>query len=122
MRKSRAIVILVTTVALIAGYIAWATWDPAPTIQSMTFHKNVDAFARSAAEADFRAHPPRARKLTWHRFLNRLARPYQREAPSSIPVAVIPYTDGDQLLAISYPRGSVYLGRRLADGRWGRRK
>lgn len=119
MRKSRSICILVTIIASMAAYVAWSIWNPAPAIESMAYDKNVDANARSAAEADFRSHPPKARKLTWDRFLDRVKYPYRRESPSPIPVAFIPYTDGDQLLSISYPRGAVYLHRRL-DGAWGR--
>lgn len=54
-KKSRAICILLATVALLGGWVAWAIWEPAPTLMSMTFDTNVDAAARSAAEADFRA-------------------------------------------------------------------
>lgn len=118
-RKSRAIYIFVMTVLSIACYVAWAIWEPAPTIDAMAYHKDVDAGARSAAEADFRSHPPKARKLTWPRFLNRLENPYQREKPT-IGVAIIPYTDGGKLLGISYPRGQVWLARRWTDGAWGR--
>jgi hypothetical protein len=120
MRKSRAIFILFATLAAIAGYVAWAAWEPAPTLQSMTFSTNVDADARSAAEADFRAHPPKARKLTWKILSSRLANPYQPREKPSIHVGIIPHTDGAKLLSVHYPRGYVYFHRGWKDGKWRR--
>jgi len=119
-RKIRAIFLLITTVVAITGYVIWAAWEPAPTLRSMTFSKNVDADARSAAEADFRSHPPKARKLTWKVLLSRLANPYQPREKPSIPVGIIPYTDGGKLLSVHYPRGYVYFHRGWKDGKWRR--
>ena len=120
MRKSRAIFLLIATLVVIGGYVAWAAWEPAPTLQSMTFFTNVDADARSAAEADFRSHPPKARTLTWKLLSSRLANPYQPREKPSIQIAIIPYTDGDKLLSVHYPRGYVYLHPGRKDGKWGR--
>ncbi len=113
MKKSRAILLLITLLVVIGGYVAWAAWEPAPTIQSMFFFSDVDAGARSAAEADFRAHPPK-RKLTWQRFWHRLVYPYRPPYPSMIPVSMI----DEVKLAILYPRGHVYLRRDEKDGSW----
>lgn len=121
MKKNRAILLLITLVVAIGGYVAWAAWDPTPTLQSMTFHANVNADARRAAEEDFRSHPPKARKLTWQRLLDRLANPYQPREKPSIGVGIVPHTDGGKLLFIGYPRGAVYLAPTLKDrSRWGR--
>lgn len=119
-KKSRAICILLATVALLGGWAAWSAWEPAPTLMSMTFDSNVTPAARSAAEADFRAHPPRARKLTWSRFLDRLVHPYQHRGPQSIRVSIIPHTDGGRLLSIGYPRGRVFLAPHRDNVTWGR--
>ncbi|MES2924841.1 MAG: hypothetical protein V4819_25020 [Verrucomicrobiota bacterium] len=120
MRKSHAIFLLLTLVVAIGGYVAWAAWEPAPTLQSMTFHKNVDADARSAAEADFRANPPKAQKLAWKRFLNRLIHPYLPQEKLSIHVEIFPQTSGNRLLAIDYPREEISLAYSQKNGRWQR--
>ncbi len=120
MKKSRAVLLLITLVVALAGYVAWAAWDPAPTLQSMRFAEDVDADARRAAEEDFRAHPPKARKLTWKRLLDRLANPYQPREKPSIWVGMVSHTDGGELLWIGYPRGDVHLAPARNRSRWGR--
>ncbi len=107
-----------TTTVLIAGYVGWAAWEPAPTFDAMRFHTNVGAAARRAAEADFRAHPPKGRKLTWRRFVDRLANPYQKRERPVVRVAIIPHTDGGRLLSISYPRRPEYLSPARDGVRW----
>ncbi len=106
---------------MIGGYMAWAAWaagEPAPPLQSMRFTKNVDADARRAAEADFHAHPAKARKLTWQRFLNRLASPYQPRTKPYISGSIVYYPGQGNVLAISYPREQVWLARNAKDGSW----
>ncbi|MES2924312.1 MAG: hypothetical protein V4819_22365 [Verrucomicrobiota bacterium] len=117
MKKTRAIFLLITLVVAIGGYVAWAVWEPAPTLQSMRFGTILDAEARSAAEADFRSHPPKARKMTWQRLLDRLAHPYQPRAKPWIDVGI--FNDaGVAKLVIIYPREYVFLARSPEDGRW----
>ncbi|MES2924842.1 MAG: hypothetical protein V4819_25025 [Verrucomicrobiota bacterium] len=122
MRKSRAIFLLITTLVVIIGYVAWAVWEPAPTLQSMVFNGNVDAAARSAAEADFRANPPKARKLTWRNLLQRLANPYRPREEPSIRVGISPHTDGGKLLYIGYPQEDIFLGYSHKSGKWSSRQ
>ena len=105
MKKSRAIFLLIALVVVIVGYVAWAAWEPAPTLQSMEFDKNV------------RAHPPKVRELTWQRFLKRLVSPYEPRRRPSIYVGMV---SGD-FVAIDYPLGStVFLVRNQIDGSWSR--
>ncbi len=118
MRKGRAILLLLASLVVIIGYGAWAAWEPAPTLQSLRFEKSVDAVARSAAEADFRSHPPKARKLTWRRFVNRLANPYQPREKPLITVKIGSQGLRAGLLAIYYPRGFVILERSPRNEGW----
>lgn len=120
MKKSRAIFLLITLVVVIGGYVAWAAWEPVPTLQSMKFWPEVDAEARSAAEADFRAHPLGAPNFTWQRFWKRLANPYQSREKPLIWVTPSDSTNEDILVAIFYPKEIVHLERSRKDGRWTR--
>jgi hypothetical protein len=139
MKKSRAIFLLITLAVAIGGYVAWAAWEPAPTLQSMRFQTDVDAVARSAAEADFHSHPPKARNLKWQRLWNRLIHPYEPREELLIPVGMAsqpdgaplsftgiepltpigraPQSSGAPLLAICYPRDHIFLARGH-DGTW----
>lgn len=120
MKKSRAIILLIATVVVIVGYVAWATWEPAPTIQLLTFSKEVSADARSAAEAHFRSHPPEVQRLTWQLLLQRLANPYRPRETPSIPVSIIHYEGERELLHIAYPEELFFLERSGEDGTWSR--
>ncbi len=117
MKKSRAILLLITLVVVLAGYVVWAAWDPTPNIQTMKFDEDVGADARSAAEADCRSYSPKARKLRLGRFLNRLSNPYQPREDPSIRVEFRTFPDGVKHVVIYYPREQVHLHVRR-DGTW----
>ena len=117
MKRSRAILLLITLMVAIGGYVAWAAWDPTPTIQTMKFGPDVGAVARSAAESDCRSYPPNARKLALGRFLNRLTNPYQPREDPSIRVEFLSFPEGIKRVVIYYPREEVHLHDR-SDGTW----
>ncbi|MES2923663.1 MAG: hypothetical protein V4819_19060 [Verrucomicrobiota bacterium] len=124
MKKSRAIFFLIALVVVIGGYVAWAAWDPTPTVQTMKFDSGVGAVGRSAAEADCRKFPPKARKLGWGSLVNRLTYPYQSREDPSIRVREWNNHRGDgepHFLVIVYPREEVHLHESWKDGSWFRK-